>query len=101
MLTNEQWKEIVDVLDDVTDEGNEYQIKMVRQELRKLVDKEPFRQAVIKLMIDAEDLGLEVIPDEESGEITIWTGTVFPASAETGTYSEIVFMSEADDTDSE
>jgi hypothetical protein len=97
-ISYEQWKEIEEVLEEATDVANAALVGAIRMQLQALVDKEPLRQAVIELLIQAENLGLEVdtIPEGTTGgEITIWTGTRFAEDSQT--YSKIVFMSDDDD----
>jgi hypothetical protein len=104
MLSTEQWKEIDEVLDESTDVANAALVEAIRMQLYALVDKEPLRLAVIQLLIQAENLGLEVdtlsnlVSNGSHGsQIVMATGTRFAEDSQT--YSKIVFMSDDDDDD--
>lgn len=98
MISNEQWKEIVDAIEEM-DEESVFTKGTVKAAIRQLLDKEPLRIQIIQLLALSEDLGLEVTADEDTEELTILTGTVLPAGAQT--YSKIVFMSDDDDEEDE
>jgi hypothetical protein len=97
MLSNEQYKEIKDALDDFIEDEKEMTLAGVKLAIKQLLDREPYRQAVIKLLDEAENLGLEVSTDDETGELYISTGVELTSGDQT--YSNVVFLSEDDDSE--